>query len=334
MVKSNNKNEKYIVGIILACIAIFLMYSPEIFEAKEPEQITVPLCDYAVKNYGRLDYKFIDVEKQYVNVPDYAADVYLEPKAGTFNLNSNAEFTLKVIDKGIQKLNSSYFYIFLFDPDDKLRAIFPCFCGQEELKFGIEGYSCRTSSGNDYCSIEDDGSKFEEWEKKLEWKRADGKDYHCTDKKNSFCIADLCRSRSSFLAGGPDKGEYVYSSKVDKLGTWKIHTFLFEEEYLTREFKGSYLSEFYNNVVAHSEAKFEVVNELPKEKYGFWWLLSQAIKIAFAFAAALGLSIPFYERTKSLVLKYKSQIIIFAVAFILMILLALIFCKISCPIGG
>ena len=104
------KHEKYIAGVILAFILLSIIYWQSLSSFFTPKPFHISLCDYN----GNLDTRFIKAEKQHLFVPDYEAEIYIEPSSYKINVNSNVEFSYKIVDKGIQKLNKSYFYIFIW----------------------------------------------------------------------------------------------------------------------------------------------------------------------------------------------------------------------------
>jgi len=306
--------EKYVAGFLLGILILLILnYGFVINFLMPPSYIYANLCDYD----GSLDLKFIDAERGHVNVPDYAADIYVEPLSEKVMSNSDVEFTYKIVDKGIQKLNTSYFYIFLFDPDDKLRAIFPCFCGEENSDFSRPSdYSCH----EDYCYFSSDGSKFKKWDE-------DAGSLDCNE--NYFCI-DSCLPRSAFMEGVYDNKNIVYRYEADKAGTWEIHTFLFEEKYEKRDFSGFLEPDFFYNAVAYEFAQFEVIKESEKGVDPMWYL-QKIIEIILVLGTTVGICHLVYDSSKKFITTHKNQILVSLVLFIVLILVSLFFCKISCP---
>lgn len=313
------KHEKYVAGIILALVLLSVIYWQRLSSLFASTPIFISLCNYD----GYLDIRFIDAEKQHLYVPDYDAEIYIESLSDKTNIDSNIEFSYKIMDKGIQKLNKPYFYIFIFDPDDKLRAVFPCFCGQDKSDFSIGDDGYRMGY------IFDKASKFKPWNKNIEWGQKNQR-WHCTDKENYFCVNYQCISRKNFIDSSYDGKPLIYTYKVDKVGTWKIYSFLFEEEYKERKFNPSLSRDYFNNAIAYGSAKFEVVKE-SKKGIDFSWYLSQSIIILLTFAGSVVFCIKIYEIFKKGFLKYKNKIILGLVLFIALVILTLFFCKISCP---
>ncbi|MHA1591396.1 MAG: hypothetical protein ACTSUP_02865 [Candidatus Heimdallarchaeaceae archaeon] len=321
--------KRYISGLLIGCIILFIIYSPEIFGNRVPTPISVSLCEYA----GSLRYEFIEVMEENVNVPDYYANIFIEPTPSTFILNSNGSFTLKVTDEGIQEITNGYFYIFLFDPDKDLRAIFPCYCGTSEYQFGIEGYECRMLGGERDCYIKGAGSKFPQWHERYEWTGDDGKPYHCNNENGYYCIQGACRPKTTFLEGEFEGHKYHYTFTADKEGTWEIHAFLFDEEYEKRDFDKGIDNEIFDNAIVHRSAKLEVTPNYIENKVSIWWHIGQVVKIiVLVLAPTMLLSIAFYNWAERFVIRYKYQIILFILALIIVMILCFSFCKVSCPL--
>jgi len=320
------KNEKYIAGVFLALVVLAIIYIPPYIASKPPASLYAPLCKFT----GSLDSNLIRAEKQRVNVPDYDADIFVEPRKEKYNVETNVEFTVKIKDKGIRKLNSSYFYIFLVDSDNFMRGIFPCFCGQTEFKIEPYGYRC---IGND-CGFSGGSAKLAQWTKGFEYNGLDGRGYHCTDTENSFCVAGDCRSRTSIVEGIIDDKELVYTFNVDKPGTWKVYAFLFEENYFPRSFAVSMDNMAYSNAIAVGESTFEVVREAPRQGPNIWWIMSKILTVFVTFASLITLCGFFYDKGKSFCIKYKNQLIFIAVVVILIMIASFFVCRIACPVRG
>lgn len=321
------KYEKYLMGIVISLIVLFFIYFPKIIESRPEQYVPVQLCSYS----GNLNSDFVDAMSRYVNVPDYYADVFITPINKEFNLNSDAGFTFRVVDKGISKLNATYFYIFLFDPENNLRAIFPCFCGQDTSNFEMRGYQCNYNSGRNYCYFTSANQKFADWQYQNWWKN--GEEWHCPDKENSFCVKtsdSKCVSRTSLVEGKLNGAEYHYFFPVDKIGTWQIVGYIFDKEYETRD-NLQLSSEIKNNAVAFSQSKFEVVKEF-KEKESNWALqISTVLTILITFSSIITYCIFLYEWTKRNIIKYKYQILLIITATVVIFIATLIVCKMGCP---
>ncbi len=322
------KYEKYFVGIALSLIVLFFIYLPKILESQPEQYISIQLCQYS----GTLNYEFVDVMSRYVTVPDYKADVFITPIAKEVNLNSDAAFTFRVVDEGIIKLNATYFYIFLFDPENELRAIFPCFCGEDTVKFEISGYRCSYSSGRNDCFIsESDRRKFSEWEQSRWFENE--KEYHCTDQENFFCVNipdSKCVSRTALFDGKINNKAFHYSFRVDKIGTWQIVGFVFDKEYKTRD-NLMLTSELQKNAVAFTQSKFEVVKEFKEKESNLALRISTILTILITFGSIITYCIFLYEWTKRNIIKYKYQILLIITAIAVLFLATFIICKLSCP---
>lgn len=323
---SLQSNEKYIAGMLLSLIILSLIYWPNISSLLTLEKpIFAKLCE----DRGNFNIRVIDEERKYVNVPDYDADVYIEPRSDKINLNSNLEFSYKIIDKGIQKLNTSYFYILVFDPDDKLRAVFPCFCGQTQTDFSAGyWYTCYNQDQINYCSISSGKTKFEPWSKNTGWTQ-NGQQWSCS--ANYFCIDTSCIQRKSFINGEDNGRSLVYTFPADKIGTWKVYSFLFEEEYTSRTYHQNLDAHYFDNAVAYSTAKIEVINESEKG-LDLSWFIGNAVTIVGTFLTVLVISNYLYEKLKEFVVKYKREIAVFMVLAVILTAVSFFFCKISCPV--
>ncbi|OIO40191.1 hypothetical protein AUJ10_03755 [Candidatus Pacearchaeota archaeon CG1_02_31_27] len=313
------KYEKYVAGIILAILFLLVIYSANIIEIFEKEPQKLSLFDYS----GNLDIKFIEAEKDHLMVPDYDATLYINPVNSRVNQDNIIEFSISVEDKGIIKLNDSYYYLFLFDSEDNLRAVFPTDCDKQESTFSVEDFRCH----DEWCYYFDGGSKFKKWDTDTGWYK-DGKSWECTSKNPQIrCISQSCYNKQELLFDN----SLVYTYKPDKIGTWKIYGVIFEEEYKKRDFKSALIDNgIYNNAIELSKAKIEVVNEKVKNRSP-WWFFQQAIIIAVTFFGSLGLCIKFYEFSKKVVMNNKGKILLGIIILISLIIIAYIFCKIGCP---
>jgi len=318
--------EKYVVGVILSLLILSIVHWDVVSSFFKPRPILSPLCEYGGGSFG-YDSKFIDAEKAYLNVPDYSAEIFIKPVSEKVNVGSTLQFSYTLLDNGIQKLNKSYFYIFIFDSDDKLRAIFPCFCGQDKSDFSIQNYNCNYNSNPPYCYIREGSTKFREWAKGMAWEY-NGQSYSCPSGKDEYCISNTCVPRSSFVDGEYNGAPIIYSYPVDKPGSWKIYSFLFDEEVKRREYNPG-LPLYSNNPISMGFAKFEVVKEQAIEP-DFFWYFREVVIILIAFLPTLGLSIRFYERAKEIVLNHRNKILMAFVLLLVLVLITSFFCKVSC----
>jgi hypothetical protein len=160
VVKSSNNilvsaKEKHVTSALIAFLILIILGWDSIsaFVFNEPEPFIITGCKASQIEQIVIE----DIKNQYIEVPDYKATIYLQPKKDKLQLNTNAYITMEVVDEGIIKLNNSYFYILVYDPQGNLRISFPCFCNNEPTNLGVRAHcSYSTISGNDCSFYSDD----------------------------------------------------------------------------------------------------------------------------------------------------------------------------------
>ena len=224
MVKKGNqtvisKKERHIASATIAILIIVISNWSSISNlfTKEPEPFINSGCEYS--GYSDITPQLIDLLKNnWIGVPDYKVNLYLQPQNDRVLLNTEAEFTLESVDNGIIRLNDSYFYILVFDPDGELRTSFPCFCDGHKNKLGIRAY-CWNNNRNDCTfSSSDTNPKFNKWENTNTWLE-NGQSKVCVDKKR-VCVfpnTDICVLSQNLVQGKIDNRKVVYSFNADKI---------------------------------------------------------------------------------------------------------------------
>ncbi|MDD3175346.1 MAG: hypothetical protein PHU51_02620 [Candidatus Nanoarchaeia archaeon] len=313
------KYENIIVGIILFTIIILTIYVPSFVKTNHILDLDVPLCKYA----GNSDYKFIELEKEYVGIPDYNVETYITPDKSVFNLGEIVKFSIRNEDLSLSEIKNPYYYIFIYDSEDKLRYMFPCFCQEEESKVDLF-YDCHYNSGLNLCNLDEESAKIKSWIKNHKFIE-NNREVHCSNTKTNFCVANECRDMNDLFMGQTQfNREFIYSFPVDMLGIWKIEVLTFGEEYLLRDLgKNTNLNaDAYYNALSHSSAKIDVgnqyntINNLKK----IWDILVWIITIG----AVVGVFIKFYFPLKKLVKKYQTNILIFVISGVIIILTSII----------
>jgi len=226
-------------------------------------------------------------------------------------------------------LGKPYFYIFVLDPDNKIRAAFPCFCNQKGVLGEVLPYSDNYQCSGETCWFKN--SKFNSWVS-ADWNQ-NGQLVHCTDKENTFCVDNSCISRNIFINGiNEDKQTLVYSYKPDKVGTWTIHSFLFDEKYITRDYNPSSVlnEQLADNAIEYNFAKIEVVNKIEKPVDSLYWITPVAT-IIMSFLSALLTVFAWHKIFKPKFPKYKKYLLPAIIILIFLILLSWFFCNLGCP---
>lgn len=331
-----HRYEKYIAGVLIALLILIITNWPSISTSiyKEPEPFIIEGCK---TNY--IEPEIIDtIKRDYIGVPDYNAKLYLQPLKEKVLLNDYVEFTLEAVDDGIIRLNNSYFYILLYDPDGQLRTTFPCFCDGTPTNLEIMAY-CYNSDGKRNCNIgSGDNPRFIAWPHVNNFVR-DSIYLSCTNKE-AVCVSNGCLLPQSLISGKINNRRILYRFKVDKLGEWKAFAFLYERQYKIREEYGTYSAPFNMNdilkrAIDFTETSFKVVNEKEETKqfrgFTFW----QVFSIIIAFISYFSLANSWYglyEPIRKFFTIHKKKILWLILLLLVVAIISWFFSRLACPL--
>ena len=132
-------SEKNKFGLYVALIILILLYLPNLasFISKSQQSAHgINMC--RVTNKVDLEVALGEKEK-YTNIPDYDADVFISFSKNRYQENDEIGINLKIENTGINSLSKPYFYLLLFNPSDKLEALYPC-ANEKETQFILKNY--------------------------------------------------------------------------------------------------------------------------------------------------------------------------------------------------
>lgn len=299
----NKQRTAIIVAALLLLGSVSIQFLPEITGFFKEKSVFVQLCSVSSQTSIALAQK---ISSNYVNVPDYSADVNLRATGAPYKPGDNASLLLSIKDIGITKMKSPYFYILVYSPSNQLRYVFPCF-GQEKSDF-TPGYS-------DHYGNIDKFSKWSQWPNNGGYMGDDGRHYTC--KENYFLLnfdnLHNCVARLDLTQGKTEGRLIQYNFPVDEPGGWNAYAFVFDEAYTSR--KNVYLSQYGSeaqNAVSYFLAKFDVVSA-PQKSITILDILPYAIYAAISIGGYYFVLKDCYKAIANLWKNYGKKIIIFIV---------------------
>ena len=204
-----------------------------------------------------------------------------------FSLYNDIKFKIKIIDIGILNLDNPYFYIFLVDPDNLIRACFPN-CKYDSRKEYLDFWSM-TSSPKSLISVGSYSLKNEIFP------LIKDKSLFMINREDLIAGKGVYRYEVSSEESGAkyltseDIVDYHYTYPLDKVGDWEIYLLVFGEEYLKRDGNLLYHKrdrDDNNNIVNYAKNIINVkgLEELPVKEYSIWPLI---LKILASFIGAI-----------------------------------------------
>ncbi len=179
-------------------------------------------------NYNALSYETL---QEYINqklyVSNYDARITITPKENNYILDDNLMIKIKILDNGIISFTKPFFYIFLKDSEDKIRACFPdCSYDSQKEYFTFWKMTSRPTSsslGNynlkkEIMPLKKNGTLYGFYRESL----IEGEGVYRFES-------------GSTLYTSKEVSEYYFSFPLDKVGDWEIIVFVFDEEYYNRK---------------------------------------------------------------------------------------------------
>lgn len=241
----------FFIALPVALLILIAPFIPDV--ASYIREVNKPHTQPLIINMSKtdLDSKILDdMISQKMYVSNYNVEVFVNFDNGVVVLGNPVRFTLTIKDEGIVKLSKPYFYVFIVNPDHKVRASFPQVLYQGELSI---------------------------WGKWPQWSTEDGpQGFHKDAMRLKNGENEYFVPRSTLIYGN---GKYVYTSggylywvqeptyvkleftpkeiEGDISGLWSIYTFVFDGTYVDR--MGNKIES--ENAVCYSTHTFQVIGK-------------------------------------------------------------------------
>jgi len=303
------ENETNIAAGVITLIIFLVLFSPEISLYLENIKPRYYLDSCETTGY---DINVIEVQKRSTYIPDYDAEITIDPLRDKFNVNEYVEFKVHIKNIGILNFTKPYFYVEIFNPSGNMVKVSPCYLSSgigiisifKDLRcFGSDTKAC------------DNRDKLKEWQGSTE----------CRDNRFPFLAGNTCFTRDWILSGDG----IVHKFKPDDAGTWKLFVILYDEEYFNRESKTITQSDSdrYKKAIAFGSAEIEVTRESEPDTNPYL-LMKTVLLIILSTVSYFGLSRGFYIKLKNFYYKNKKEIVRLAIEAVLFTVLVFFIYKI------
>lgn len=295
----DKKKTVLLLSFIPVVIILLSTFSPEIINALDksnpPNILKIPISFDRTYNYEAFSsQKLSEYINGFLYVPNYDAEVKITPQEGIVQVGNELLFKVTVKDKGIQPLDKPYFYVYLVDPENMLRACFPnCMFEYGKVKPWLTTLQPRGST----VSYNIDKAILP---------------IKINQSLLGFYPDSLMAGEGIYrfevgnvLYASKEKSQFYYSFLTDEVGTWKIYALAFNEEYLNRK-SGYPLSNSVNNFVNYAENIISVKGQEvpPASKSTVWPVLvkffAALIASVLAYRGVYGMLDKHYEKWQKL----------------------------------
>ncbi|PKP57679.1 MAG: hypothetical protein CVT89_04125 [Candidatus Altiarchaeales archaeon HGW-Altiarchaeales-2] len=173
----------------------------------------------------------------YLYVPNYDSDIKITPLQNPIQKGNLLKFDVKINDTGIIPMDKSYFYIYVIDPNKKLRGCFPrCECRGDykcNKRWSALPNPFHDTIGKSLLFIEINDTRF------------------------GFYRESLIKGEGSYVFErygvlySKEPSKFYYTFPADEVGNWEIYVLAFNEEYKDRH--GEILKDYWKDIVKYEK---------------------------------------------------------------------------------
>lgn len=286
------KTNVILISLIPVVIIFAAAFSAEIVtlseESKKATGFTIPI-EPNEQNGGAFSYNTL---QEYLTtrlyVPNYDTKVTIVPSQHPIIIVDNLRFRVSMEDTGIIPLDSPYFYIYIVDPNNKVRGCFPDCKFDRYVPFWNMTSKPASSSGQGIYNLKTpilpvkiNNALFGFYRESL----VAGKGYYRYEK------GDMFRASKSAV-------DFYYNFTPTSVGDWEVYVLVFNEEYNKRDGSGlfkKYERELNNDLVNYGKAVITVKNpgEVVVPKKSKWpFLLKMAAALIRSVLTFIAVYIP------------------------------------------